>query len=67
MNDLNEMFRLLENNELMYVECYTILSTGWNTIFTIHYNDSSVLEYLNNNKFPVVYSDMDDCIILVKF
>ncbi|MFZ2992480.1 MAG: hypothetical protein WA061_02080 [Microgenomates group bacterium] len=50
-----------------HVEEFTVISNGWWTLFTLSTTDSSVLEYLNNNGFPVVYSDIFDGIILVKF
>ena len=61
------MFSLLENKELSFIEEWNVISTGYNTIFTIYATDSSVLNYLNNNEFPVVYSSFDTGIILVSF
>ena len=61
----DEMFMFLEDEHLMmYVEDHTIISTGYFTIFTLATTDSSVLEYLNNNDFPVVYSDTDGFIVI---
>lgn len=49
-----------------YVDTVSLVSTGWNTLFLIYATDSSVLEYLNSNNAPVVYSDIDG-LILVKY
>ena len=63
----DEMFMVLEDEYLMrYVESHNVISTGYFTVFTLATTDSSVLKYLNNNGFPVVYSDTDGFIV-VKF
>jgi hypothetical protein len=62
--DKSDLIYYLDHKDV-FITGYNILLTGYNTIFTIHSNDSSTIEYLNNN-FPVVYSDFD-CIIVIKF
>lgn len=65
--DKKEMFIHLQDEYFMrFVDEHNVISTGYNTLFVLHSNDGSTLEYLNNNGFPVVYSDMDGFII-VKF
>ncbi len=62
-----DMFELLNDESFtLFITEHSVISTGYNTLFTIHSNDSSTLKYLNSNGFPVVYSDTDGFII-VKF
>jgi hypothetical protein len=49
-----------------FVETYNILFTCYYTIFTISTIGITVLQFLNENNFPVIYSDTDG-IIIVKF
>ena len=65
MNTKEDMFDFVES-ENQFIEDYKIFSSGWNTVFALYTTDCIVLEYLNNNNFPIVYSDTDG-FILVKF
>ena len=62
----DEMFLFVEEKN-PFIEEYKVISNGWFTLFTLSTTDSSVLEYLNNNNAPVVYSSILDGIILVKY
>jgi hypothetical protein len=64
MQTQTDLTYYLSGNE--YSPQYVRLDTRWNTIYTIYAPDSSILEYLNGNGFPVVYADTNG-LIIVKF
>ena len=65
--NINEMWAFWNDEHLMnYVDEKHVMSIGFETLFILHSDDGSTLQYLNNNNFPVVYSDTDGFIV-VKF
>ena len=66
MNKLQEFWAYLKKGNPC-IEEYNVISNSWFTCFTLSCTDSSVLEDLNNNEFPVVYSSILDGIIVLKF
>jgi hypothetical protein len=66
MEKLEEFWSYLKEGN-PYIEEYNVISNGRFTCFTLSCTDSSVLDYLMNNKFPVVYSSILDGIIVLKF